>query len=288
MWQYVADSFQASLDEQISSHTPMKVKRLYLFLSSLVALFVVISGLLLNQFPFFAQSPITLTVSAASDLNYVFQEIGALWEKETGNKVTFNFGSTGQLAQQIERGAPVDLFAAANKSFIEDLNRLGLVVPETMALYGRGRITVWTREDSPLNPKDIRDITKPEYKRVAIANSSHAPYGAAAKEAMQSVGIWDAMQPKLILGEHIRQTKQYAETGNVDAAIVALSLSVNMPGKWELIPDNLHKPIDQMLAVVKKSPHQQQARNFAQFINGPKGRPLMIKYGFVLPGETVN
>lgn len=107
----------------------MKIKRRYFVLSSLIAVLVASWGLLLNTAPatqtLIAQKPVTLTVSAAADLNYVFKEIGALWEKETGNKVTFNFGSTGQLAQQIERGAPVDLFAAANKSFLEDLDKKG-------------------------------------------------------------------------------------------------------------------------------------------------------------------
>jgi molybdate transport system substrate-binding protein len=270
----------------------MKIKRRYFLLSSLVAVIVASYGLFLNQEPaiqaLLAQRPITLTVSAAADLNYVFKEIGALWEKETGNKVTFNFGSTGQLAQQIERGAPVDLFAAANKSFVEDLDKKGLIVSNTKALYGRGRITVWTREDSKLNLKDIRELTKPEYKRIAIANPDHAPYGMAAREAFQTAGIWDAIKPKLVLGENIRQTQQYVQTGNVDVGIIALSLSVSQPGKWELIPENLHKPIDQMLAVVKKSKHQTQAKQFAQYINGSKGRPLMKKYGFVLPGETAN
>ncbi|MGF1675745.1 MAG: molybdate ABC transporter substrate-binding protein [Rivularia sp. (in: cyanobacteria)] len=271
----------------------MNIKRQYLLLSGMAVILVAFSGLFLNQATFstqtlFAQTPVTLTVSAASDLNYVFKEIGALWEKETGNKVTFNFGSTGKLAQQIERGAPVDLFAAANKSFIEDLDKKELLVSNTKALYGRGRITLWTREDSKLNPKNIRDLTKAEYQRIAIANPDHAPYGMAAREALQSVGIWDAIKPKLVMGENISQTKQYAETGNVDVGIVALSLSVDRPGKWELIPENLHKPIDQMLAVVKKSKHQQEAQQFAEFINGAKGRPLMKKYGFVLPGETLN
>lgn len=232
-----------------------------------------------------ARRPITLIVSAAADLNYVFPEIGKLWEKETGNRVTFNMGSTGQLAQQIERGAPVDLFAAANKKFVEDLHRQGLVYPDTMALYGIGRITIWQRPDSKLNLRTLRDLMRPEVRRVAIANPDHAPYGVAAREALQSVGIWNAIQPKLILGENIRQTQQYAETGNVDAAIVALSISVNKPGKWTLIPDSLHKPLEQMLAVPRSAPHPEAARQFAAFINGPKGRPLMRKYGFILPGE---
>lgn len=229
--------------------------------------------------------PITLTVSAAADLNYVFPEIGKLWEQETGHQVTFNMGSTGQLAQQIERGAPVDLFAAANKKFVEDLDQKGLVHSDTKELYGVGRLTLWQPEGGTHELQDIKDLMKPEIKRVAIANPDHAPYGVAAREALQSVGIWEAIQPKLILGENVKQTQQYAETGNVDVAIVALSVSVGKPGKWVLLPQELHKPLEQMLAVPKTAPHPEEAKQFAAFINGDKGRPLMRKYGFVLPGE---
>ncbi|PPS45966.1 molybdate ABC transporter substrate-binding protein [Chroococcidiopsis sp. TS-821] len=232
-----------------------------------------------------ADEPITLTVSAAADLNYVFTEIGKLWEQETGNQVTFNMGSTGQLAQQIERGAPVDLFAAANKQFIEDLDQKGLIISETKALYGVGRITLWQREDSPFNVQDIKDLTQPQIQRVAIANPDRAPYGVAAREALQSAGIWEELQPKLVFGENIRQTQQYAETGNVDVAIAALSISVNKPGKWTLIPDDLHQPLEQMLAVPKSARHPELAKQFAAFINGEQGRPLMREYGFILPGE---
>lgn len=232
-----------------------------------------------------AKRPVTIVVSAAADLNYVFPEIGKLWEQETGNKVVFNLGSTGQLAQQIERGAPVDLFAAANKKFVQDLDKKGLVHSETKALYGVGRITIWQRQDANYDLKTVRDLMDPQIKRVAIANPDHAPYGVAAREALKAVGIWDSIQPKLVLGENVRQTQQYAETGNVDAAIVALSISVNRPGKWVLIPDNLHQPLEQMLVVPKSARHPELAKQFAAFINGPKGRPLMRKYGFILPGE---
>ncbi len=232
-----------------------------------------------------SQQQVSLTISAAADLSLAFQELGTLFEKETGTKVIFNFGSTGQLAQQIEQGAPVDLFAAANIDFVDGLERQGLILPDTKALYARGRITLWTRADSPLRIERIEDLARPEVKRIAIANPDHAPYGIAAREAMQSASVWQAIQPKLVLGENIRQTLLYAETGNVDVAIVALSLSKQGEGRWVLVPQELHNPIDQALAVIKSSPHEQEARRFAVFINGPEGRPIMRKYGFVLPGE---
>ena len=232
-----------------------------------------------------------ITVSAAADLTYAFQELGKKYEAQTGCEIVFNFGSTGQLAQQIEQGAPVDLFAAANISYIQELERQGLIEPDTVEVYGRGRITLWTRADSPLRIERIEDLIRPEVQRIAIANPDHAPYGMAAREAMQTAGVWEAVQAKLVLGENVRQTLQYAETGNVDVAIVALSLSVpaaalgGEPGRWTLIPQELHRPIEQALAVVEGSKNEAEARAFAAFVNGPQGRPVMRKYGFVLPGE---
>lgn len=232
------------------------------------------------------QAPaITLTVSAAADLAPAFTEIGQAFTRETGIGVVFNFGSTGQLAQQIAHGAPVDLFAAANVAYVEELKQLDLILPDTQALYARGRITLWTRADSPLQLERIEDLAGPEVQRIAIANPDHAPYGVAAREALQSAGIWDAVQPKLVLGENVAQTLLYAESGNVDVAIVALSLSVNSTGRWVLIPQELHQPIDQALAVIRTTEHEAAARQFAAFINGPLGRPIMRRYGFVLPGE---
>jgi len=232
-----------------------------------------------------SQQQVSLTISAAADLTLACQELGALFEKATGIKLVFNFGSTGQLTQQIEQGAPVDLFAAANVTFVEALEKQGLILPATKALYARGRITLWTRADNPLHLERLEDLTRPEVKRVAMANPEHAPYGSAAREALQSAGVWDAVQPKLVLGENVRQTLIYAETGNVDVAIVALSLSRQGEGRWVLVPQELHKPIDQALAVIKGTRYEQEARRFAAFINGPEGRPIMRKYGFMLPGE---
>ena len=226
-----------------------------------------------------------LTVSAAADLTPAFQELGAQFEKETGTKVTFNFGSTGQLAQQIEQGAPVDLFAAANVSFVDDLEKRGLILPDTKALYAQGRITIWTPKDSPLNLTRLEDLARADVKKIAIANPDHAPYGIAAREALQAAGVWDAVKDKIVFGENIRQTLQYAESGNVDAAIVALSLSIGSDGRYTLVPAELHKPLNQALAVIKSAPHETAARRFATYINSEAGRAVMRKYGFILPGE---
>jgi molybdate transport system substrate-binding protein len=226
-----------------------------------------------------------LTVSAASDLMPAFQEIGRQFEREHGVKVTFNFGSTGQLAQQIEEGAPVDLFAAANASFVDDLEKQGLIAPGTKANYAVGRITLWTRRSSQFEITRIEDLVQDGLKRIAIANPVHAPYGIAAREALMAAGIWTKVEPRLVYGENIRQTLQYAETGDVDVAIIALSLSIVSDGRWILIPEAMHKPIIQTLAVIKTARSDANARSFAAYVNSGPGRDIMRRYGFVLPGE---
>ena len=224
-----------------------------------------------------------LTVAAASDLMPAFEEIGREFESAQKTKVVFVFGSTGLLTKQIENGAPMDLFAAANVSYVEQLEQKGLIIPGTKAIYARGGITLWTPADSNLRLLDIRDLARPEVQRVAIANPDHAPYGLAARQALETAGIWERVRPKLVYGDNIRQTLQYAETGNVDVAIVALSLSTQSRGRWTLIPENLHKPIDQGLAIIKTTKNEPAARAFAAFISGPQGRAIMQKYGFTFP-----
>ena len=227
----------------------------------------------------------TLVVAAASDLLPAFEEMGGLYEAATGAKVVFNFSSTGTLAKQIESGAPIDLFAAANVSFVDELEQKGLIIPETKALYGRGRITLWAPAGSKLRIDRVEDLARPEVRRVAMANPEHAPYGVAGREALQAAGVWEAVRPKLVSAENVRMALQFAETGNVDVAIVALSLSAQSPGRWNLIPEGLHRPLDQALAVVKSTAHEPQARAFAAFVTGPQGRVVMRKYGFFVPDE---
>jgi molybdate transport system substrate-binding protein len=235
-------------------------------------------------------SPATLTVSAASSLTAALTEIGKLFEAQTGDTVLFNFGASGSLAQQIEQGAPVDLFASANVGFVDELQKKGLVLPDTVQNYARGQIVLWTRADSPVKLERIEDLAQAAIGKVAIANPDRAPYGLAAREALKAAGVWEAVQPKIVIAETIQQTHQYAETGNVDAAIGALSLSVpaaagGKPGRYAVIPQELYTPLDQALAVIKATKNEAAARAFAAFITGPQGREVLQKYGFSVPGS---
>jgi molybdate transport system substrate-binding protein len=226
-----------------------------------------------------------LVVYAASDLDMAFREIKPLFEKATGARVTLVIGSTGNLAKQIGHGAPADVFFAANESFVDDLRAAGAVIPQTRALYAQGRIVLAVPKKSVIAVRELGDLLRPEVRRVAIANPAHAPYGRAAQEALERAGVWERIKPKLVYGENIRHALQFVETGAVEAGIVALSIA-DAPGIAHApIDPALYAPLNQVAAVVKRSPHPDLGVAFIQFVNGAEGRPILKRYGFLLPGE---
>ena len=232
-----------------------------------------------------AAPPEPLLVAAASDLQFAFGEIGPLFEAETGQPVIFTFGSTGHLTTQIENGAPFDILAAANVAFVDRLAEQGLTIPETQQLYAQGRIVLVANRQAGVQATTLEDLLDPATGPIAIANPEHAPYGQAAREALQSAGVWEAIQEKLVLGENVSQTLQFVQTGDAPVGIVALSIA-NVPEVTAtLLPAELHEPINQALAVIKGTPREAPARAFIEFVNSPAGRELMKRYGFLLPGE---
>lgn len=226
-----------------------------------------------------------ITVAAASDLRPAFEELGEAFEASTGTRVTFSFGSSGQLREQIVNGAPFDLFASANVEFVDDVIDSGRGVAATKADYAMGRIVLWAPEGVTL-PRSIDALTNQEYRRLAIANPEHAPYGLAAQQALESAGISEQVQSRLVYGENITDTFRIAESGNADVGIVALSLALADGGDYTLIPADLHEPIEQALVVTSTGAQGEAAAAFAQLIGSPEGREVMSRYGFVLPGEA--
>jgi molybdate transport system substrate-binding protein len=230
-----------------------------------------------------------LRIAAAADLALAFKEVGDGFEKKMGKHVEFSFGSTGLLAKQLSEGAPFDVFAAANVSFVDEVVRDGACLGETRALYARGRIVLWSKDPQQL-PKDLGDLKDPKYAKIAIANPEHAPYGKAAREAMTKAAVWDTVHPRMVYGENVQQTLMFARSGNADVAVVALSLAVSSPGNFVPIDASLHEPLDQALVVCKggsKGLKANEARSFIEYVNSDAGRTIMRKYGFLLPGETL-
>ncbi len=225
-----------------------------------------------------------LRVAAAADLARAFEEVGAAFQRATGERVVFTFGSTGLLSKQIVEGAPFDVFFAANVSFVDDLVKRGVALADTKALYARGRLAVYVRPGATL-PADLRGIASADFKRVAIANPEHAPYGRAARQALDRAGVLAEVGRRFVFGENVQQTQQFAETGNAEAAIISLSLAVGSKGKWFRIDESLHEPIDQAAVVIQQARRPGAARRFVAFVGEPAGREIMRRYGFLLPGE---
>ncbi len=227
-----------------------------------------------------------LTVAAAADLQFAFTELGRLFEQRAGARPTFIFSSSGTLASQIENGAAVDLFASADEEYVRRLASMGAVLQETEQLYGLGRMALVTFKGSgDLHLVRLEELLRPEVRHVALANPEHAPYGRAAREALARAGLWERLSPKVVYGENVRQALQFAQTGNAEAGIVALSIADTPEVGYEMVDESLYQPLRQSMVVVKGARHEQLARDFAAFVNGPEGRVVMKRYGFALPGE---
>jgi molybdate transport system substrate-binding protein len=227
-------------------------------------------------------------VAAAADLTAAFEELGRVFEQQTGQQVSFSFGSTGLLAKQLGEGAPFDVFAAANVTFVDQVVSAGACDGATTTPYARGRIAVWSRRGLVTPPGSLAALADARFKRLAIASPAHAPYGMAARDALRDAGIWSAVAPRLVFGENVRQTLQLAQSGNVEAAIVALALVVNdRENPWTLIDERHHQPIDQALVVCHRGGNRAGGDAFARFVGSEPGREVMRRYGFLLPGETL-
>lgn len=221
-------------------------------------------------------------VAAASDLTRAFTEVGAAFEKKTGIKANFNFGSSGLLAKQIEQGAPFSLYAAANKSFVDQVVKAGRCDAATAQLYSRGRLVMWAKSGAP---GKITDLVDAKYKRIGIANPDHAPYGKAAKQALEKAGIYDQIKDRIVLGENISATFTYAKEGSVDVALVALSLATSTDASsYSPVELDLHDPLEQTMVVCGKGAEADAARQLADFIVGDEGRSIMERYGFSTTG----
>lgn len=222
-----------------------------------------------------------LQVAAAADLNPALQEITTLFQQKTGQSVKINFGSTGLLTRQIEQGAPIDLFFAADQSYTDQLRNQGLVLEKSTTSYAQGYLVGWQRADAPVRVTSLTELTNPAIRRIAIANPEHAPYGKAAIQALQTAKIYDQVQPKLIMGENVSQAFQYINTGNADIGLVAKSLVTSRAeGHSFPIDPALSQPLNQTLCILKRTRHPDQSKRLAEFVLSQEGQQILQKYGF--------
>jgi len=224
-----------------------------------------------------------ITIAAAADLVLAFDEIGKLFERTYGIRTKIIYSSSGTAREQIANGAPFDVYASANIKFVDDLIKAGKIIPDTQELYGIGRVGAATSVKSKLRISSLNDLLKSDYKKIAIADPSHAPYGLAAKQTLEKFGLWDKLKDKMIYAKDIQHSLSLLNTGNVEAAFISLSVVNTKKVNFYLAEDKLHAPLKQSIAVVKGTKKEVEARKFIRFVNGTEGRKIMIKYGFILP-----
>lgn len=232
-----------------------------------------------------------ITVAAAADLKFAMDEIVTSFRKiQLGHEIEVVYGSSGKFHTQIQQGAPYDLFFSADISFPRELAKQGLSMYDVKP-YAVGRIVLWSA-GMDATKMTMASLVDPKITKIAIANPKHAPYGKRAEEALRASGVWEKVRSKLVFGENIAQTAQYVQSGNAQVGVLALSLVINpelsKQGGYYLIPENLHKPLEQGFIITRLGADKPLAKKFADYMVSKQARAVMTKYGFVLPGEKVS
>lgn len=226
-----------------------------------------------------------LTVSAAISLKDALDEAKQLYTSENPSvSVALNYGASGTLQIQIEQGAPVDIFLSAAPKQMDALDTKGLLLEGTRKNLLLNEVILVVPKDSTISITSFQGLAKPEVKRVALGEPATVPAGQYAKEVLTSLGIYDAVNSKAILAKDVRQVLTYVETGNVDAGIVYATDALSS-GKVKVAvtaPANSHAPVIYPAAVIRASKNPAAARQFLDFLSGPRGGAIFQKYGFTL------
>lgn len=238
----------------------------------------------------FAATQQELLVSGATSLKEPLQQIGALFEQRHPEvKVVLNLGASGVLQQQIERGAPVDVFISAAPKQMDDLQTKGLILDETRHMLAANVVVLIKSAGLRLDLTSFKDLAKPEIKRIAIGNPRTVPAGQYAEEILTNLRLWDLLQPKLILTESVRQALVYVVRGEVEAALVYTTDARSAAREVEVVataPQNSHRPVVYQAAVVKTSKQGSLARAFVDLALSDAGQQILTSHGFLLPART--
>lgn len=231
--------------------------------------------------------PPPLRIAAAADLRFAMDDLTKSFRQQyPAVSIEPAYGSSGMFYAQLLNHAPFDLFLSADVQYPRKLSEQGLTVPGSDFTYAEGRIVLWTANATGLDVVHlgIDALRQPAVRHIAIANPAHAPYGRAAEAALRSLGIYDAVKPKLVMGENIAQTFQMAQSGAAEVGIVALSLAVAPAaagqGRYWEIPRTAYPPIEQGGAVLKWTKNLAPAQAFRAFLISPGGRAILKRYGF--------
>ncbi|ODB89665.1 molybdate ABC transporter substrate-binding protein [Candidatus Thiodiazotropha endoloripes] len=221
-------------------------------------------------------------VAIAANFTDVARILAERFEQQTGHTTRISYGSTGKLYSQIEHGAPFEVFLAADRARPQKAENEGLAVNGSGFVYARGKLVLWSLKES-LFERGERYLNAGEFRHLALANPKTAPYGLAAQQVMQHLGILEQTRPRLVRGDSIAQTFQFVATGNADAGFVALAQIKAWPGKngslWE-IPESYYAPIDQAAVMLNKGRDNPAAQAFIEFLKSDEAKQVIQSYGY--------
>ncbi len=233
-----------------------------------------------------------ITVAAAADLRPAFEEIIAKFQQsQPGAVVKVTYGSSGNFFQQIQNGAPFEMFFSANEDYPKKLESAGLTVPGSYRQYARGKIVLLVSSGSKLDiNQGLKVLLDASVKKIAIADPSHAPYGQAAVAALKTEKIYDQVSSKLVTGENISQAASFVLSGAADVGIASLSLALAPATRaqvryWE-IPSSDYPPIQQACVIIKASKNQQLATQFQTYFRSKEVSSVLERYGFEVPADS--
>jgi molybdate transport system substrate-binding protein len=226
-------------------------------------------------------TPREVHVAAAANLRNAIDDLSRAFQSKTSIHVVPTFGATAQLTQQIENGAPIDVFLSADSQHVDQLVSKSVADPQSRAIYARGALVLWAPSRTDIT--SLHDLASPHVSQIGCARPELAPYGAAAIQALKEEGIWGTVEPKIVYGQSISAAKQFADSGNVAASFTALSLVITTQGHYLTIDPHLYDPIDQALCIVKQTSQPDAAREFRDFVLSPPGREIFGRFGYTLP-----
>ena len=230
-----------------------------------------------------------VSVAVAANFTDATRRLAPLFEQATGHRLKISYGSTGKLYAQIEHGAPFEVFLAADSARPQKAEQTGLAVPGSRFIYARGRLALWSAKTG-LFAAGEPYLKAGGFAHLAIANPKTAPYGLAAKEVLEHLGLWSDLQARLVRGDSIAQTFQFVATGNAEAGFVAYSQVKGWQGEagsvW-LVPQDYYAPIDQAAVLLQKGAHNPAARAFLEFLKGDAARQVIEGFGYGVDKTTV-
>jgi len=230
-----------------------------------------------------------ITIAAAADLHQALDDVVAAYRHDhADSRIEVVYGSSGNLSTQIEQGAPFELFFSADSSYPQQLvehdKASGTPVP-----YALGHLVMWS---ASINMKGVQvaDLAQPRFGRIAIANPQHAPYGKRAEQALRAAGVWDQVQSRLVFGDNIGQTAQFAQSGNAQVGLVAESLVLgsSVKGSFEPVPPSLYEPLKQSFVITQRGANNALAQDFARYVQSAPAKAILSRYGFNLPEDAAH